>query len=300
MSAIYEMGKEAKNKMFKPIIPKTLEYLKDDDLSDTLLAKIKAALDSSLSCSGAYISDLTHDGVTLRNYPDAVNIIYIVRENGTHILPLHPTMNKMAADAYVQDLVSIHGEENLSFYHLSNPFKENDKLKSISKKEALALIDEVVEARLSVEDITKILNESKENEETPDFSKKILQNLNLSNLDFTGANFCGAKIEDVNFERSTLDNANFCKAQFRNVYFDVASLKNANFVDANVFRTSFVRSDLSNANFQYAKMNTIELFMADGLDKAIVDGDNQKTFYEAFEISGMKKTHPELLGPNCS
>jgi len=101
-----------------------------------------------------------------------------------------------------------------------------------------------------------------------DFSKLILQGIDLEQSNLTGVNFSNSdlsiavkekfklpsnlvrvNLKDANFSNADLTGVNFEGSYIKNVNFNGAILTNANFVDAVIKDTSFNNSEIDGATF---------------------------------------------------
>jgi len=96
------------------------------------------------------------------------------------------------------------------------------------------------------------------------FSKLMLQGIDLEQSNLTGANFSNADLSIAkkekfdlpsNLTRVNLKNANFSNANLSGVNFEGAYLKNVNFSGANLTNANLKDASLKGANFEEAKLD---------------------------------------------
>jgi hypothetical protein len=110
-------------------------------------------------------------------------------------------------------------------------------------------------------------------QEIPDFHSWLIDNrliplshfqdLDLSNMDLSGAylprsNFCSANLSGVSFANAGLIEAIFEDANLRMAHCSWADFRGADFRRADLFKTSFIGTDLSEANFTETDISTAD------------------------------------------
>jgi len=79
-----------------------------------------------------------------------------------------------------------------------------------------------------------------------------LQQAMLDNLDLSGVDFSGANLQNAFLQNSNLEGANFQNANLRGAYLNMANLKNANFQNADLRFAKLIGAQIEGANFQDA------------------------------------------------
>lgn len=154
--------------------------------------------------------------------------------------------------------------------------KQGDLPEDIKKAFAEKGMDPHALKLLSREEVKAILNHDK------NLEKRNLQGLDLSNLDFTGANLAHALCAKTNFANAVLDHADFTFTLANEADFTGASLKNANFKqtvmqkailsnavldNATIDLSTFGETQMDHASFKHARISSCNFTKAD-LNKA--------------------------------
>ena len=120
--------------------------------------------------------------------------------------------------------------------------------------------------------------------------------INLSDLNFNGADFRGAVLEKVNFQKSKLHNA-----QLQWVDLNLAHLQEADLMGAKLQHAELMEARLQNANLQGADFENADLkyadFQAANLKNAILQGANLQRVnlqYADFNWSQLKDNKTQL------